>query len=299
MKLAIRAKEAIQALSEDLKRELDLMIGTIVKTWEVEHDEEGGHKAITAESITLNSEADDPDGNFTGDLIPSENDAYDLGAQKTGLEGSPVLAWRTLRLTKRIEWFIGALSAQNQQIPSWSWSIDSAGDFDFRANVANLVMEFLNSVGTLMLRIGSATINGSAGAGIFTDRAQVTNLGVDSQLFIEQIWHVQGKITPAQITGNQNNYNPTGLSTASFIRLTSDAVRTITGIVAQTDGRRILLSNAGAFDIQFTHNDTGSSTAANCFFCPGGATFTLNPGDSVEIHYDDTGGSPRWWILAF
>src|SRR3990167_10882133 len=42
-------------------------------------------------------------------------------------------------------------------------------------------------------------------------------------------WALTGDITPAQITSNQDNYNPTGLSSASVLRLATDASRDITG----------------------------------------------------------------------
>jgi len=44
---------------------------------------------------------------------------------------------------------------------------------------------------------------------------------------------LQGDISPAQITSNQNDYNPTGLATAGVLRLSSDAARNVTGIAAQ------------------------------------------------------------------
>ena len=100
-------------------------------------------------------------------------------------------------------------------------------------------------------------------------------------------------ISPAQLTANTDNWNPTGLSTASTIRLSTDASRNITGLVAQAAGTEITLCNVGAQDTVLVHDAT--STAANRFLCPGSANFTLNANDSVRIWYDTT--SSRWRVI--
>ncbi len=56
-------------------------------------------------------------------------------------------------------------------------------------------------------------------------------------------------ISPSQITANQNDYNPTGLSTASVLRLSSDASRDITGLQAGADGRLMIIHNVGSNNI--------------------------------------------------
>lgn len=101
-------------------------------------------------------------------------------------------------------------------------------------------------------------------------------------------------ISPAQLVAGTDNWNPTGLSTARCIRLSTDASRNLTGIVAQAGGREIILSNIGTQDCVLVHDAT--STAANRFLCPGSANFTLNTNDSVIIRYDST--SSRWRVIA-
>src|SRR5262245_5386417 len=54
---------------------------------------------------------------------------------------------------------------------------------------------------------------------------------------------LSGDISPSQITSNQNNYNPTGLSTASVLRLSTDASRNITSLAGGADGRIIVIVN--------------------------------------------------------
>jgi hypothetical protein len=138
-----------------------------------------------------------------------------------------------------------------------------------------------NIVGdTIQLRTSSNTTVIEAG----TDYAEFAAAIVES-----------GVISPAQLTANTDNWNPTGIGSASVIRLSTDASRNITGIVAQNDGTRILLCNVGAQNAVLVHDLT--STAANRFLCPGSANFTLNANDAVYIWYDTV--SNRWRVVAF
>jgi hypothetical protein len=101
-------------------------------------------------------------------------------------------------------------------------------------------------------------------------------------------------ITPAQITADQNDYNPTGLSTASTLRLSSDASRNITGLAGGADGRVLLLHNVGANAIVLK-DESASSTAANRFALS--ADITLAADQVAVVQYDST--SSRWRAIAF
>lgn len=100
---------------------------------------------------------------------------------------------------------------------------------------------------------------------------------------------ISGDISPAQITANQNDYNPANLATASVLRLTSDASRTITGIVDGVDGRVLTILNVGTNPIVLS-NQNASSTAANRFAI--GANITIGADQSASFIYDAT--SQRW-----
>jgi hypothetical protein len=100
-------------------------------------------------------------------------------------------------------------------------------------------------------------------------------------------------ISPAQITGNQNDYSPTGLATANVLRLSTDAARSITGLTAVTGGGLLLLFNVGTNNLSLT-NDSGSSSAANRFAI--GANALIAPGHGVVLWYDAT--SSRWRIVS-
>jgi hypothetical protein len=102
-----------------------------------------------------------------------------------------------------------------------------------------------------------------------------------------------GVIAPPQLTASQNDYNPTGLSAATVLRLSTNASRTITGIAGGVDGRLLVLRNVGAFDILLA--DAGaSSTAANRFAL--GATMALRAGLACVVQYD--GALSRWVCLG-
>lgn len=99
-------------------------------------------------------------------------------------------------------------------------------------------------------------------------------------------------ISPPQITADQNNYNPTGLSTATILRLNTDASRTITGLAGGADGRIIILRNVGTAAMVLG-NEHANSTASNRFSLP--QNRTLYPGRSIWLFYDNT--LSRWTEL--
>jgi hypothetical protein len=98
-------------------------------------------------------------------------------------------------------------------------------------------------------------------------------------------------VSPAEITSNQNNYSP---GTGDIVRLTSDAARDITGLVAGTSGQVRLLVNVGSHAITLKHAN-GSSDAANRFVVPWAGDCVLPAsGGSAMIVYDAT--TERWRV---
>lgn len=121
----------------------------------------------------------------------------------------------------------------------------------------------------------------------------LTTLG-SPNLSVTGTTNITGKISPTQLAANTNNWNPTGLSTATTIRLSTDASRDLTGILAGTDGRLLLLQNIGAFPLVLKHDVT--STSANRILCPNSVDLTLNQNASVWLSYDAT--SSRWRVVS-
>lgn len=148
------------------------------------------------------------------------------------------------------------------------------------------------SAGDLQYNSGSSTFAAEAALTYDStnDKLTVPGLKLDNEL------RLNGEISPAQITANQNNYNPTGLATAIRVRLSTDASRNITGLVpigTSPDGEFKILTNVGSFNIVLTNEDA-LSTAANRFSF--GANLTLAAGNTAIILYD--ANVSRWILLA-
>lgn len=102
-----------------------------------------------------------------------------------------------------------------------------------------------------------------------------------------------GIISPTQLTANTDNWAPTGLSAASFIRASSDASRNITGLSPGSSGRFLTIHNIGSFNLVLV-DESASSTAANRFALTGDVT--LLPDSVAVLQYD--GSSSRWRVVS-
>jgi len=100
-------------------------------------------------------------------------------------------------------------------------------------------------------------------------------------------------VSPAQITVAQNNYDPTGLSTAGVLRLDADGAYDITGLAAQAANTALRIFNVGANTLTLK-KESVSSTAANRFALVGDVAVVTNEG--VTLWYD--GASSRWRMPA-
>lgn len=120
-------------------------------------------------------------------------------------------------------------------------------------------------------------------------------VGGGANVAVAGTFALSGDISPAQITADQNDYNPTGLSGASVIRITTDStLRTITGLAGGADGRVVCIdyiSGSGGLKLA---DDSASSTAANRFDLA--ADVTLTAPCIAVLKYDAT--SSRWRVMA-
>ena len=101
-------------------------------------------------------------------------------------------------------------------------------------------------------------------------------------------------ISPAQITADQDDYNPSGFGGADVVRLDFDAAGyTITGFNAESAGEEKVIVNVSVYYaiIAAEHPD---STAANRI--SGAEHFVLAPNGTVRIVYDDT--TDRWRVVS-
>jgi hypothetical protein len=100
--------------------------------------------------------------------------------------------------------------------------------------------------------------------------------------------------SPAEITANRNNYEP-GAGKDIF-RLTANAARNITGIVARNDGDAILLINVDSTDAITLKHASADSTEANRILVPWEGDYVLAAkGGAALLVYDGT--TDRWRVI--
>ncbi len=104
--------------------------------------------------------------------------------------------------------------------------------------------------------------------------------------------------TPAQLTANKDNWDlkqATGEANVNvdIFRISADAARNLTGIVAPSAVKRTILYNAGSQTITLKHDTT--STAANRFSSTTGADVALAAGAYAVLFYDTAGSR---WVIA-
>ena len=133
---------------------------------------------------------------------------------------------------------------------------------------------------------GAAYSSVSGGAGGSVDRADLVGL--------EQI--TGPIITPPTLTGNVDDYNPTGFSTCNLIRQEINSNnRQITGFLAPAVGvNRIIyitnISGAGD-DLKFMNNNAGSLVANRILLRDNGDK-TIRPNETGAFYYDHI--QDRW-----
>jgi len=164
------------------------------------------------------------------------------------------------------------------------------------ANTFNGTQTFSDAAGTgagdLRAIAGQGIrIANSGGTGLTVDVNGATNLGnnlncggnaIKTCAILEYTSN-----TTAQITANTDNY---ALATSTFMRLSTDAARDLTGITGGVDGRTLLLVNVGAQNLVLKHQTT--STEANRILCSTGADITLSENQAADLIYDGT--TLRW-----
>jgi len=180
----------------------------------------------------------------------------------------------------------------SQNTCQWSGSawvvVGGSGVGSTGAGGSNTQVQF-NSTGVLA---GSAGLAYNSGTQVLTVGGNVAG-NIVAPLGQFSRFELIGSITPAAFGADQNNYNPTGLSTASTLRLSSLAPLNITGLAGGSDGRILTLHNIGGSNWTLV-DESASSTDINRFALTGNQT--IPPDTSVTIQYD--GPSLRWRLLS-
>jgi hypothetical protein len=134
----------------------------------------------------------------------------------------------------------------------------------------------------------SETIEGKTTLKLQSGHNTIENDGTEWKL-VQKSGRRNTRLDPAQITANQDGYNPTDWGRdVTHVYIDSDAERTISGF--EENGfigmDSVLIINDGSFNITLTH-DT-STAAANRVLIEGGESVTLEPDGVVELVRDGT-----------
>lgn len=167
--------------------------------------------------------------------------------------------------------------------------------YRFKANTANTGAATINfnSLGAITIvkvagGITTTLADNDIRAGQWVDVVyDGTNMQMQSTLGNAAGSSADVVISPTQLTASQNDWNPTGLSTATIIRIDADAsLREITSITAQS-ARRLRLQNISANTVILRDKAIALGTAANRIAASGN-DIPLWPGDAIDLSYDDT-----------
>lgn len=264
-----------------------------------EHASNGSHKDITGYSLTVTEDADTGatgavtaetltvSGRVTHDGLFDQDAVFDSPVSVSSLGGN----WTTTTLGTEMNVRVTSASAKGGYLDG---AIDptTAG-----AGVIGTVYRVYNDSGvTFALKHESSSAT-AASYRFLCPGAADAHVRPHGAFWLvrdetENRWRVIGDrgpivIRPAQLTGNQNNYAPTGWYPADVVLLDLDAARTITGFdnTFDGDGKRIL--NISGFDLTISHN-SASSSAINRVIAPGGADYTLTSGGGLWLTYDNT-----------
>lgn len=219
---------------------------------------------------------------------------YSDGAQVTYEDGSSLTIndGATLSVSGAYSQSLGTFLIGASVLPEFQGGAHFSGTgftVDFDSNV--------NIDGTFTVT-GGATFTG----GVDASALNVTNggAGITGKLDVRQNANLSGDISPSAITGTQTDWAPTGIATASIIRVALSGSATIDSIDpgSGADGRILILHNLAAnssgFTITLVHA-SGSGTATMRLACSGDANKTINPGGSALLIYDNT--TTRWRVL--
>jgi hypothetical protein len=165
---------------------------------------------------------------------------------------------------------------------------------------ANLASAVTGETGSGALVFGtSPTIGTPAITGGTIDDAAIGATTADTGKFTTlestQGFRCSGELTPTALSGDVNDYAPTGHGTACTLRIDGGAAdRNITGLAGGAGGRDVVVKNIGTSNGITIVDASASSTAANRFAC--GGDVSLSAGKAAVIRYDAT--ASRWICLS-
>lgn len=119
---------------------------------------------------------------------------------------------------------------------------------------------------------------------------------------VNETFSLRGILSPAQITANQNNYNPAGLADTTIVRVSSNANNLfIGGIAGGAKGRVLIWENVGTFSLDFDHENTSSTDVNRILGVTGAAgRHSMQAGEGAVMYWDNAAaaGVGRWQIIG-
>ncbi len=206
-------------------------------------------------------------------LTPSQTAGSGIGVNITAFADNQFEVFDDGDLTKKLNFDLSSVTTGNTRtltVPDFSGTL---GAFDGASG-------------------GQTLVGGTDSGDVLTLQSNSSNDGV---VELSDAITLPGSISPAEITGDQDDYDPTGLSGATVLRLSSDSNRAITGLAGGIDGRIVIIYNVGAQKFRFTNEDA-ASTAANRFSFVNTRSVMVFPNDGVIFRYDGT--ESRWHTIS-
>lgn len=136
--------------------------------------------------------------------------------------------------------------------------------------------------------VNLAAIDALLGLGslAFQDSVSTTTLAT--------VVNLSGTIVPTTLSGNVNDWNPTGWSAASSIQASANTPVSITGLAGGVEGRIAVITVADASsNITLTNADSGS-VAANRFILPKNFALRQKQGITLIWHQANAAGAGGW-----
>lgn len=165
-----------------------------------------------------------------------------------------------------------------------------------------LTGDVTTSAGSLATAIGSTKVTSSMlNANVFSTAHSWGGVQTLAAPVTTGLQDVQGAIkystqsAPAQITADQNDYNPSSVvcASAETLLVNANAARNITGVAGGVAGCTLTIVNNGSFTITLKEQNA-SSTAANRFNTGGDVAIASSA--AVQLRYDGT--ASRWRLIG-